>query len=301
VIRTGSPCRRAVAAPVAGLALVIAAASGSAHAVETSFDAGAEAAYDTNVTRAQFRDDIRADGYAAAHGGATLRWPLGDHDAASLGATVRGTGYLRFPRLSSVGLDATLAYQRKLGVGMTAPWLSASARLSYENYVEDTRDSDRLEVRVETGRRITEALDVSAGYVYDRRFAKHDDVIVPGMSGAVWDIVGNGAFARAGYALGERWLLDAGYAYRRGDVVSTSHRNRAVFLASEAIGVSTAFGPGFFDYRIRGTTHAANATLSYALGDRASLNLAYVYAVTRAVEGLQYESHQVAASWVYRY
>ena len=44
---------------------------------------------------------------------------------------------------------------------------------------------------------------------YDRRYARHDDVLVPGISGAVWDVAGHAGFARIGYALSDRWQLDA--------------------------------------------------------------------------------------------
>jgi len=271
------------------------------HAAERSFDAGVEADYDTNVTRAQLRDDIRADGFLAANGSATLRWPLGDADSASLGAGLRAAQYMRFPRLSYVAAEASAAWQRKLGLGLTAPWIAAFVLIAHETYGDSVRNSDRLEARLSTGVRFSERFDASLGYVYDRRYATHDEPLVPGISGAVWDVAGHTGFVRAGYALTERWQLEGGYAYRRGDVVSTTHRNLAIFLASDAIGPSHVFGPDFFDYRLGGTTQSAGGTLSYALGDRASLNLIYTYAFTRASQGLQYQDHVVTASWTYHY
>ncbi len=95
--------------------------------------------------------------------------------------------------------------------------------------------------------------------------------------------------------------LETGYAWRRGDVVATTHPNLAIFLASDAIGDTGAFGPDFYDYRLRGTTQTGNGTLSYALDDRSSVNLGYAYAFTRAAQNLQYPIHSVSASWVYRY
>ena len=287
-------------APLA-LALALALWTGACAAMETSFDATVEAAYDTNVTRAQLRDDIRADRYVAANGALTLRWPVGDRDAVSLGAGLRAAQYARFTRLSHVAAEATVAWQRKLGLGLTAPWIGVSALAAHESYRETLRTSDRIEARVMTGKRFDERLDGSVGYVYDRRYAHHDDVLVPGISGAVWDVAGHTAFARAGYALSEAWQLEGAYSWRRGDVVSTTHRNLAIFLASDAIGDSRAFGPDFFDYRLRGTTQAGSGTLSYAVGDRASLNLTYAYAFTRAAQGLEYQGHTVSASWAYRY
>jgi hypothetical protein len=282
-------------------ALALAACAAGARAAERSFDAGVDAVYDTNVTRAQLRDDIRADGYVTGNGAATLRWPLGDYDAVSLSGGLRGAQYVRFPRLSYVALEAAAAWERKLGLGLTAPWISASVFAAHESYRETARDSDRIAVSLAAGRRFSERLDASLGYTYDRRYAHHDDVLVPGISGAVWDVAGHAGFARLGYALTDRWQVDGGYAYRRGDVVSTTHRNLAIFLASDAIAESHAFGPEFYDYRLRGTTQTGHASLSYALGERAALGFTYAYAFTRATQGLEYQGHVVSAAWIYRY
>ena len=282
-------------------ALALLAAAIPAAAVERAFDAGAEAAYDSNVTRGQLRDDIRADGYVAGYGGASLRWPFDDGSSASLGATLRGAQYVRFPRLSMLAAEATAEWHRKLGLGLEAPWIAASTLIAHESYRESARDSDRLVVNLSAGKRFDERLDASAGYTYDRRYAHHDDPVVPGISGAVWDLAGHSGWVRVGYALTEQWQVDAGYAYRHGDVVSTTHRNLAVFLASDAIAVSHAFGPDFFDYRLPGTTHTGDANLSYALGPRAALDFAYSYAFTRASHDFEYQNHRLSASWIYRY
>jgi hypothetical protein len=287
--------------PVLFAALALAVTAGPLAAVERGFDASAEAAYDTNVTRGQLRDDIRADGYVSGYGGATLRWPFDDGSAASVGAALRGAQYLRFPRLSMLAAEASADWQRKVGLGLEAPWIAASALIAHESYLESARDSDRLALSLRAGKRFSERFDASLGYVFDRRYAHHDDPVVPGISGAVWDLSGQTGYLRAGYALTDRWQLDAGYALRRGDVVSTTHRNLTVFLASDAIAVSHAFGPGFFDYRLRGTTQTGDAALSYALGDRSSLNFAYAYAFTSAAHGFEYQNHLAIASWVYRY
>ena len=151
------------------------------------------------------------------------------------------------------------------------------------------------------GKRWSAEIDASIGYAFDRRYAQHDDPVVAGISGAVWDVRGHTGFVRAGYAPNDRWQLDIAYALRRGDVVATTHPYYAIFMASGAIAASHAFGPNFFDYRLRGTTQTGNGTLSYALDDRSSLNFAYAYAFTRAAQDLEYRNHLISASWVYRY
>lgn len=282
-------------------ALALGASAAPVAGVERAFDASADAAYDTNVTRGQLADDIRADGHVTGYGAATLRWPFDDGSAASVGAALRGAQYVRFPRLSMLAAEASAGWQRKLGLGLEAPWIAASALIAHESYRESPRDSDRLAIDLRAGKRYSERFDASLGYTYDRRYAHHDDPVVPGISGAVWDLAGHTGYARAAYTVTDRWQLDAGYAYRRGDVVSTTHRNLAVFLASDAIAESHAFGPGFFDYRLRGTTQSGDGTLSYGLDERSSLDFAYLYAFTRATHGFEYRNHLFTASWVYRY
>jgi hypothetical protein len=266
---------------------------------EVVVDAAAGVLHDSNTGRAQLRDDIRADTAVDARAGMAWRQPAGDVDATvELGVAVRGARYHRHPRLSFAALDLQGGWWRKLGLGRDAPWVRVSLRASREDHREDTRDATLADLRVEIGRRLSGQLDASAGYLRDRRFARHDESLVPGISGAVWDVSGHTAFARASYATSERLQLDGGYAWRRGDVVSTSHRNLAIFRASDAIGPTAAFGPDFFDYRLRGTTQIGTAGASYALDDRSSLNLGYVMAYTRAAQGLDYRNHVVSASWI---
>jgi hypothetical protein len=294
------PDRIASGARRSCIALLAATLCGMAHA-QPLVDAAIEMAYDSNVTRATLRDDIRSDAFATARLGGAWHWPVGDFGSAAVGAGLRGAQYLRFPALSYASLEVDASMQRKLGLGLHAPWVGATLTLAHEDYREEARDSDRLALRLEAGRRWSERLDTSAGYQVDRRHARHDEPAVPGIPGAVWDLQGQGAFARMGYALTERWQIDVGYALRRGDVVATTHRNLPIFLASDAIAHSHAFGPGFFDYRLPGTTQTGNATLSYGLVESSSLNFTWAYAYTRAAHGLDYQGNVLAASWIYRY
>lgn len=256
--------------------------------------------YDTNVTRANLREDIRADAYAEARMGGGWRTDLPQHGSVELDGALRGSRYARFNGLSSVAVEASASAYRKLGLGLAAPWISAGATIAHEDFVDDTRDSNRWEARIEAGRRIDAALDVAAGVAYDRRYARHREVLVPGISGAVWDVRGTSVYARGSYAPDARWQLDAGVAVRRGDVVATTRRHIDIFLASDAIAESNSFDDDFYDYRLRGTTRTATLGASYALGVASSLNVGYALASTRASQGLDYRNHLVSVTWMYR-
>jgi len=296
-----APARLSPAA-IAGLALLTAAAllRGGCVRAETVNDASATLAWDSNVTRANVREDVRADARVDARLAGGWRFDLAEYGSAELGAGLAGAQYGRFTRLSSAAVDASASWHRKLGLGLAAPWLSAGVGLAHEDYRDDTRDSDRLEAHFEAGKRWTEAIETSAGYAYDRRRAHQRAELVPGISGAVWDVRGHTVFARAAWALDERWQLSGELAGRRGDVVATTRRHRDIFLAADAIARSTSFGDGFFDYRLRGTTGTATSALSYALDAHSSLNLGYAFALTRAAHDLDYRNHLVSATWLFR-
>jgi hypothetical protein len=257
--------------------------------------------HDTNVTRAQRHEDIRAD--AALEALAALEWyGVSERDDVMEAVVgVRGRRYVRFDGLSSAAVEGRLAWRRKLGLGLTATWVAASIAAAHEDFRDDTRDSRTLRVTLLAGRRWSAAFDAAVGYVYDRRYARQRDTLVPGISGAVWDVRGQRVLARAGYAVSPQWYADVEYSVRRGDVVSTTRQNYAIFVASDAIAGSGSFGPGFFDYRLRGTTHALAATLSRALGDESSLDFGWSFASTRAAQGLDYRNHLLSATWSLRY
>jgi hypothetical protein len=174
---------------------------------------------------------------------------------------------------------------------------------SHDNYRSAIRDSDSLEARAELGRRFNEAFDASVGAVFDRRYARNDLPVVPGISGRVFDMRGKSAFVRAGYALTEQLQAGANFAVRRGDVVSTTRQHREIFLESDAIAADPAFGDDFFAYRLRGTstTQTAAVTLSWALSDRSSLNFRYADERTSAYEGLDYRGRIAALSFAFSY
>jgi hypothetical protein len=174
---------------------------------------------------------------------------------------------------------------------------------SHDDYRSAIRDSNRLEARGEIGGRINEAFDASVGAIYDRRYARNDQPVVPGISGRVFDLSGKSAFARAGYALTGQLQAGASFAVRRGSVVSTTRQHFDIFLQSDAIAADPTFGDEFFAYRLQGasTTKTVALTLSWALSNRSSLNVRYADERTSAGEGLDYHGRTTAVSLAYSY
>jgi hypothetical protein len=265
-------------------------------------DVAAGGAYSSNLTRAQNAPDRRPDWSLPFALSVSRHEVLSGYDGLTFGIDLHGEVYDRYRGLDFVGMGASAIYHRKLALGLTAPYGLIAASVSHDDYRADVRDSNRFDLRIELGRRFNESLDLGAGLTFDRRYAKTDIPIVPGISGAIFDLRGYGAFLRAEQALNDQWLVGARVGVRRGDVESTSQRSRAVFLASDAIADDPAFeDPLLFGYRLRGTTTTVACSLSYALSDRAAINVAYTGELTHAAQDLQYRSRFVNAAFGYRF
>jgi len=290
-----------------GCALAVAIAGGLFAAwspgtrAEWDFGATAGALYDNNLTRAQNPSDKRAAGAATAGASATYFAPLTGGDSVS--GTLFGDGQLfdRFSGLSNLAGGASAAYRHKFGLGAEAPWISTVATVYYDGYRDTLRTSTFLNLRAEIGKRFSEQFDASAAVYYERRYNDHGEPVVPGISGKVFDLSGQGVDLRAGYAPGSEWYFSMGAGVRRGDVESTSKPGLAIFLASSAIAEDPVWGdPNLYAYRLRGTTWSGALTASYALSDKASVDLVYRYGLTRAAQGLEYITNAALVTFVYK-
>jgi hypothetical protein len=245
---------------------------------EWLFDVDAGARYDSNLTRAQQQPDIRGDAAATLFASAGSFFALSGADGLALDVNAATETWHRFQGL--LGLSG-----------------------SHDDYRDAIRDSDRFEARAELGQRFSEAFDASVGAVYDRRYARNDRPVVPGISGRVFNVRGKSAYVRAGCALTEQLQAGAQFAVRRGDVVSTTRRHQDIFLESEAIAADPAFGDDFFAYRLRGTstTQTAAVTLSWSFSDHSSLNFRYADERTSAYEDLDYRGRVAALTFAFSY
>ena len=283
------------------LALLAALAVTSARA---EWEAGATAgvSYDNNLTRAQDAVDKRAAASVTANANASYFHPFAASDSATFIANAGVEIFDRYSGLANASVGGTATYRHKFGVGPLVPWVSTSVHLAYEGYRESLRTSTFVDARAEAGTRASEELDVSAAVYYERRYDNHGESIVPGISGKVFDLAGQGLDARAGYAMNDALYFDFKAGVRRGDVESTSQRSLQIFLASSAITDDPVWGdPELYAYRLRGTTYTGALTASYALSNRSSLDLAYQYAFTRAAQGLEYATNTVSLTFVYRH
>jgi len=266
-------------------------------------DVHAAATHYTNLTRAQSPADRRSDQAAAVNYTGGRYFALSGSDVVSVSLDARAEAYRRYRGLDSYALGGTASYRRKLGVGVTVPWVLASISAVRDDFRESVRDSHRVAFTAEAGHRVTPAFDFSVGVTIDRRYGKFDPKPeVPGYSARVFDLQGRGAYARASYAVDQKLLVAGRFAVRRGDVEVTSQRSTAVYLASDAIADDPAFEDyDLYAYRLPGTTYSTSVNASWAVSDNASLNLALVRNRTDSPYDLVYFDRAITLSFAYRY
>jgi len=293
------PARRAVVPwCLFGVLLLCAAAPARA---EWFYDVRAGGLYDDNLTRAQQAADVRGDGAATL--AATAGWFVASTgaDGVTLSVDANSEAYGRFRGLNLISIGAGAGYRHKFGLGSAAPWVSVAVGVAHDDYRGDIRDSDRFEAGVEVGGRLSADFDASFGVASDRRRARNDSPVVPGISGKVFDLRGQSAFARAAYDVTERLQVGGRLSVRRGDVESTTRQNLDIFLASDAIAADPAFGSDFYAYRLRGTTRTVKLNASWALSDHSSLNFGYAVASTAAYDELNYLNRVGTILLAFRY
>jgi hypothetical protein len=273
---------------------------------EEVFSAEGGVFHDNNLSNALSASDIVGDTALTLVASGGYRFEAGDRDAFTLTADLRGAGFWRFHGMDSAALGGTASWSRKLGLGAYAPWARISASLADEWYNENVRNGQRMTVSLRAGERVSERLELSGGGSFERYSADNATPIPAlaslGISGDAFSVEGRSLFARADYALNERWVAFARVAARFGDVTASTRINGQIFEYSNAITNDPVFGPDYFAYRLSGaTTWDFLAGASLALGDRSSVNLAVTRALTYASGGIEYQSTLVNASILFTY
>lgn len=256
--------------------------------------------HDSNFSRGQREGDIVADVALQARGALARTLALDAAADLTLAAEARTQQQARFNGASFASLGGVADYRRKLGLGLTAPWLQAAASVAREDAEADVRDATRYEGSVSLGRRFGERLEASLGVSYDRRVQLKDLPSLPGLSGKPFSLQGRTWFARGSYAVSGAVLLFATASTRRGDVEATTHRFPQIFAASSAIAADPAIGPDYVAYRLSGAdTRAWSAGVSWEVG-RGSLDLAVTASDTSAGAGLAYRGTVVTLGYAIR-
>ena len=271
-----------------------------ASGADWGFDADATLAYDDNLSRASAPADVRADWALAIALTASSFAAPGPFDAFMVAIRGGAEGFHRYHGLDNGSIEATASYRRKWGLGPEAPWVLLEASAAYYDYDVDLRTGPRFAARVGVGKRFGESLEARIALFGELRRSPYGEPDVPGISGKVFNLDGHGIDVSGSYALGDDIALAIGTTWRRGDVVSTASETTQIVSGATAIAEDPTFGEDLYDYRLRGTTRSVDLTISRALGNRASINLTYVADWTSVAERLDYRSHTVRLTFLYR-
>jgi hypothetical protein len=279
--------------------MVLAAFLPSIASAQWTLDGEAARVYDTNVSRAQLESDTIRDRAWTARAALGRPFALGDWDAAVRGE-VRGARQDQYSGLNRAALGVGASARRKLGIGLTAPWIALDAAAFGDDYEEQLRDGAHGSAALSVGKRFDERLEAALVAAYDRRSQRKDLAVTP-LSGRPFALQGRSVGLRASYAIAERFLLFGSAGVRRGDVVSSTRRNPEIFRESAAIANDPALGPDFVAYRLSGAR-----TTSFALGLSWTLRRHWSIAgeaardETAARGGLDYAGNLYSISVLYR-
>jgi hypothetical protein len=257
--------------------------------------------YETNVGLAQSSRDVKSDSALATALSAGRAFVLDDRNIVSLAADFSGAGYAQLTGLSNFAVGLTPAFRTKFGLGPEAPWLklwASGARLEFEDPV---RDGWRYRVGAGIGKRFGERWDLRLDYVFEDRLADHHRRVTPLLPGDVFDTTSHTYAGRVDFFYNETVSLFAGYAWREGDVVSTTRRNSAIFTNSTALTPDRPFGPDFFAYKIEATVHILSFGMSFAINERASVNFGYERQIGLGRGGLDYNNDVFRAGLLFVY
>src|ERR1051325_10156051 len=139
---------------------------GSAHAQWTR-QLALGLVHDTNLSRAQNPEDQIKDTALVARAALSRPFPIGDYADATAGVDARLPRYTNSPGARFASLGAKPGPRRKLGLGLTAPWIALDGNAAYEDAREEIRDAMRYAVSVTAGERFTPALDGTVGFASD--------------------------------------------------------------------------------------------------------------------------------------
>ena len=262
-----------------------------------SFDTELGMKYDNNLGNARAGDSV-SDHALIALVAATQSSYRDDGSSFSWGGRIAAEDYARYAGLDNLALGASIGYRKKLGLGPLAPWWRASWSSSALSYREHARNGRLHQADVGVGKRFSERSNLGITLRIEQRTAANRDELVPGLSGDAFSQLSKCILMNTEYAPARDMVLSLGGELRRGDIVSTSHRYRQVFLFSKAIAEDKALGTDVYAYRLTGNTLNLNVALAWFLSPDSHVNIALQRIITHGDGNNNYTKNRAALSWV---
>lgn len=275
-----------------------------AHCAQAAWvdDAALALRFDDNLSRGQLSRDIKGDTALVANVSKGTAYYAGGSDRLALSFKLSASAYRHYGGLDNVTAGLELAYGHKFGLGPYAPDLRLAAMATRLEYRDAQRDGWLYSGELALAKRLSPQLSMRLAYLYEQRTQDHvADRLRPSIPADVFNVAGQSLRIGGEYAFDGDYVVSAAYALRRGDVVSTTLRNRPVFLASDAISEDDVFGSRRFAYRMQAWTRSASVGVSRLFGDGASLTLGYEHHDSQAGGGVDYQSNLVSVTYLRQY
>ncbi|MBI4666378.1 MAG: hypothetical protein HY751_08220 [Nitrospinae bacterium] len=274
-------------------------------------DFGVEANYQDNISRSPYSADKKGDFTLTPSMVFGRYFGVGAHTGLTATANLKADFLSKYDQLNNIEATGAVTLIHRFGVGTEAPSLRAHVSYGQVVFKESYRDSWIGEAGLEVSKWFTDRLELSAGWLYDRRMPIHEAAVVHyymedidvhyllyHRPSNVYELDGNTGRINAIYLLTPDDALSLGYSIRGGDVVSEATPGKSVVKWSKAITESDVFD-GLAAYRIGATTHTATVSVSHAVADRSSINLGYDYQNIKGDWGLNYINNVIRLAFLY--
>lgn len=231
----------------------------------------------------------------------------------NISAQFQGSIHHEFSRLNYVNSGIRIVVRHKFGLGSYQPWIKGYVSSAYNFSDSRIRKGVLTHAGIEFGKPLHDRIDMQISYRFDRRDSQDSHSITSqklnaaGFSldkvkpSSVYDTEGHTIALKFNALLTQQLILTLGYAYRDGDIVSTSiPTNAAVYEKIIDAIVNDDALPGWA-YRVNGRTHTYAVDVNYAFMQRdASVNLGYQHSEGHADE-FTYRTNLLRINFIYHF
>jgi hypothetical protein len=169
------------------------------------------------------------------------------------------------------------------------------------DYRSDIRDGWLYAAGLGAGKRISERVELSAEYRYEKRIADNPGAMARGRSTDVFSQQNHTTSVRIDFVPSTPTMLSLGYSRRSGDITSTTLRNNAIFRISSAIATDTVFGADGVAYKMGATTHALSIGASHEVSSHASVNFSIERAASYGEGNINYYGNVIRGTFLYNF
>jgi len=267
----------------------------------TDIDSGIQ--YNDNINRSAFSSDVEDDTSLKANISLGRVNQVTSTFRYSLSTDFSAEYFDQFELLNSTTAGATFSARKKLGLGLTVPWVKGSINMSHLNVRDSVRSSQNIGIDIQAGKRYSERLDIVAGYRFHTRNGKSKPSAAPGLDGNVFDQDSQEIFLSSSYLVTENWLSSFGVSYFDGEVDSAcTGGNVATVLMWDISAIIKDSIFGGCVYRLDVEAYSLSFDNSYALGRHASINVGYQLQKGKGDAGfLKYKNSIFSVIYKYSY